>query len=240
MDNSKRGTGKIRTFLRTERDKLRPMTWNQRFSYLWEYYKFPAMLTAFVLFFVIWIAIAMITGLSQEPRLYCYLSTGTEDSCTEWFDRYEQSRDYGKRELVQVTSGHTASEAALLYGTAYTFNLVYAADLTAQTVDVVICDQETLDYLLQTQTLNDLSTALNGAAAKMAQEDLIWCEFDPETAQEGEIEYTPGYYALDIADTPLGRQIDCGNGVYFTMVNIDERPEEVQAFLEYILTETES
>ncbi len=237
MDSTNKSNGKVRTFLRTERDKLRPMTWNQRFSYLWEYYKFPAMLTAFVLFFVIWIAVAMISGLSQDPRLYCYLSTGTEDPCTEWFDEYEQSRGYGKHELVKVTSGRYASENAALYGTGYTFNMSYAADLTAHTIDTIICDQYTLDYLLQTETLDDLSTTLNGTAAEMASDDLVWCEFDAENAQEGEIAYTPGYYALDISDTALGRQIDCGNGVYFTVIHIDERLDEVQAFLEYILAQ---
>lgn len=235
MENREKKRGKLGTFLRTEREKLRPMSGSERVSYLWEYYKLPILLAAFILIFIIGLVTAIVSGLSRDPQLYVYLSTGTEDACTAWFDGYEESRGYTGHELVQVSSGRAAGENASLYGAGYTFNLQYTADLTAHTIDVVLCDQETLDYLLQTETLADLSTALNGDAAQRAPDDLVWCAFDPAAAQPDDTEYTPGYFALDISDTPFGRQIDCGNGVYFTVVAIDERPEEIQAFLDYIL-----
>lgn len=220
--------GKLKTFLRTERDKLRPMTKKERRQYLWEYYKLPALLTVVILFFAVWILTAMIGGWMTKPSLYCIVSTGSETSCEDYFLGYDTYRGFGKHRQVDVNSGHTYGEND---AGDYSYQMVYSAALTNNTADTVICNQATLDYLLQTDSLSDLSVSLTGSAAELASSRLVYSA--PNGTET--VTYTAGTYAVDITDTQLGREIANGGSVYFTIPSSCTRTEEVQTLLAYIL-----
>lgn len=145
--------------LTAEIEKVRSLPKEQRFDYLWTYYKTPlfiAIAGIVLAWMVISFAVSAFMGtfFPKEPISIAIAAHTWEDAAVEaWLDDCKEAIGYDeKEEDLQILTSTGSSE----YNDS--FNISCTLWLAAGQPDIFLCNQPTLDYLLGQQVLIDLST----------------------------------------------------------------------------------
>lgn len=172
--------------LREEIKKVKALPKEQRFDYLWTYYK----LTAFLILaglILAWMLISfsvsafMGTFFPEDPISVAVVTqTWDDNGLNRWVADCKEAIGYNEKEeeLTLLTSTGPSR-----YNDS--FNISCTLWLSAGQPDIFLCSRDALDYLLEQQVLTDLSQLLPEAAPETYWLDITGCRF-AEAAGIGE------------------------------------------------------
>lgn len=220
----------FRDWLAGEREKLAPMTWGERGSYLWMYYKLYFLALA-VLLLVGGTTVVHLATTPADNWFFAAMVNTTTDlgQGSDFYQGFAQYAGYDLKEknLLIEDSIYCQPGEQTMGSTYYELLVSY---LDSGTLDVAVMGQEDLVALGETGRLMDLENERTQALAAAYPDRLVYC-----TSQEGE-EIPVG---IDLSDTPLGREAyggDCVLGVSAQPAH----PDQVAVFLAYLLEEEHS
>ena len=216
-------------WFKTELEKLRPMTGKQRLEYFRMYYLLPVSIAVIALFFAVWGIATGIANSSREVTLYIHLADLTEGNYTQWLHDYETARGYADNQSVKLTQGQYAEGTeALTYSAS-----VYAA---AQSLDVLICDDDTLEPIIKMGLAQPIPPVLQTDTAALAQSKLGFVDIlKKDTYGDGQEQLTGDYY-LDITGTGFAKMLGMDDAYLLVCVSTP-RAGEINAFIQYVLTQ---
>lgn len=160
---------------RTERQKMKEMSFQDKLWYIWEYYKFHigGVLIAILL---VYIVATSIYNTTIHPALYCMVinnrsSQGLDSTILE--EDFHKFMNLGKKEPVYVES------AFISYGDDATeFSYASMAKISALVasgdLDLIIADKETIDHYTSLDGLADLSQLLPPDILSAVESRLIY------------------------------------------------------------------
>ena len=219
----------IITWLQNEAKKLRPMTWKKRLEYFRMYYLVPVSITVVALFFTIWGITTIIINSGREDKLYIHLANSTLSSYDDWLAQYEQARGYTDEQYAVISQGQYApGNEAFTYSAS-----VYSV---AKSLDVLICDDETLEPMLKMGLAQEVPPVLNADTAALTQDRIGSVDILKEATYGDETEQIKGAYYLDISGTIFAGTLDMDKAYLLISVNTP-RLDEVNAFIQYVLTQ---
>lgn len=147
--------------LAAEIEKVKALPKEQRFDYLWTYYKltlFIGLACIILAWMVISFAVSAFMGtfFPEDPISIAVVSQTWDDAgLQDWAEDCKEAIGYNEKteELTILTSTGPSQ-----YNDS--FNISCTLWLTAGQPDLFLCNKSTLDYLLEQQVLLDLSTLL--------------------------------------------------------------------------------
>lgn len=168
------------SFLRAEWEKIRPLPWKDKFSYIWEYYKVHLLIVAFVLYAFISVGVTIYNAHKGGEVVFGVgvvndLSVPEEFSSQLAADLGEYfGLAYGDQQ-VNVQTNYTVSSEANEYQAI--LNTIIFVDASAGDVDAVICQKEVLEFFPASQEpWLDLSTVLDAGTLEALSDRLFYFE----------------------------------------------------------------
>ncbi len=213
----------------SELEKLKAMSWKDRFWYIGAYYKFH-ILAVFVALFVV---SAVGTALYQstfETALYCFFLNSRGELPVDTAPLEEEFAAYldlGKKEEIITESGFISfDQAASEY--AYAMMAKISALVMAHDLDVVIADPMCIDHYASLDAFLDLETFLPAEVLEEAGARLYYAETG--TGEEAAV-------ALDLSGTAFAQASGLQQDPpLLSIISGSQRQDNALALIEYIYT----
>ena len=184
----------MKKWLRTEWEKLAPMTWKQRWEYIWEYYKLALIAAAVLIVFTV----SMVrSGLYQQKKLLIsgiFINTTTTEEgyafVKEDYWTHCGADSETRSELIEVRNISYNAEQP----TAMDANAVMTVDamIAVGDLDYIICDRTAAEFYGRQEYCHDLAQKLPAGNWNLLQTDTGFTAIDL-TGSRLEREY--GLYA---------------------------------------------
>lgn len=211
----------------SEREKLKHMSRSDQIWYIWAYYKFH-ILGVVILLFLLYIAGSSIYRSTFQTALHCiYVNSRSEDDVN--FAPLEEDFSawlgLGKKEVI------TTESVFISYGSDATdFSYANMAKITAlvttHDLDVLICDQESLDHYAELSGFMDLEQGLSKDVLDLVRERLYLCP-GPDGISRA--------YAIDLTGTDFVSQSRLAQEPpLLGLIISSERVENAEALIRYI------
>lgn len=211
----------------SEREKLKNMSRSDRAWYIWAYYKFH-ILGVVILLFLLYIAGSSIYRTTFKTALHCiYVNSRSESGVnfTPLEEDFAAWLGLGKKDLI------VAETAFISYGNdATNFSYANMAKITAlvstNDLDVMVCDQESLDHYAELDGFLDLEQVLSPEVLNLVQNRLYSCPGSDGSSHA---------YAIDLTGTDFASR----SGLAQTppllgIVTTTQRMENTEALIRYI------
>lgn len=184
----------MKKWLRAEWEKLAPMTWKQRWEYIWEYYKLALIAAAVLIVFTV----SMVrSGLYQQKKLLIsgiFINTTTTEEgyafVKEDYWTHCGADSETRSELIEVRNIAYNAEQP----TAMDANAVMTVDamIAVGDLDYIICDRTAAEFYGRQEYCHDLAQKLPAGNWNLLQTDTGFTAIDL-TGSRLEREY--GLYA---------------------------------------------
>lgn len=184
----------MKKWLRAEWEKLAPMTWKQRWEYIWEYYKLALIAAAVLIVFTV----SMVrSGLYQQKKLLIsgiFINTTTTEEgyafVKEDYWTHCGADSETRSELIEVRNISYNAEQP----TAMDANAVMTVDamIAVGDLDYIICDRTAAEFYGRQEYCHDLAQKLPAGNWNLLQTDTGFTAIDL-TGSRLEREY--GLYA---------------------------------------------
>lgn len=218
---------------RNLRKTLAPMTWEERYNHIWEYYRFTILAIVVAIVLSISLVVSIVYNKKQEM-----LFVGATVNVTVT----EEGKTQLNQDLFTLFGGENEKwqSAELQTGTDYVegepnMTQVYAelmrvvSQIAAGDMDYLLTDKDGLEYFVGAQAGNDISTLVSAEYFKTLEDRIIMGELD-------EVGKVP--VAISIEDTEFAKLCTRkGEGLYLIFPGNTQRNARVEAFIRYILGE---
>lgn len=211
---------------------LKDMTWKERLDYLWEYYKWVAILAGIAVVIVA----SVISGIVRNSKnLLCggiavnvsVTEEGTAYLTDGWFAKLEGTEGKDK---IELTPMYINLEAGAYSETATANVTKLISMISVGDVDYLLLDAYALQYCGSSGAFAPLENTLS-------QEMLAKFEGKIVTIQDEKSEYQA---AIDISELPfVKKHITSKDKVYIAFPGNTERSAQNEAFLEYLMNWSE-
>lgn len=162
-----------------QKKKFRDMTRKQKWTYFWDYYKFPAFLVILVLFFVVTFSRDYIES-SKETLLYAaFIGANT------MADYDQLSEDYAEYADISLKENHVVFDSSVQPSSA-DYNAVMAstqkmmAMVSSGMVDTALTSEEFFAPYIDAGYFMDLRTVLSKEQLNEYADALYYYTYDPE------------------------------------------------------------
>lgn len=221
---------RIGNWLRKEYQKLKPMTGKQRLEYFKMYYLIPCIITLFIGTLTIAGVATVIANSDNEVKLYVHVAGLVETSYAQWVDNYEADRGYNENQSIRMTQGQFSADNAMFTQSVN----VFAA---TQSLDVLICDDNSLEPMINMGLTQDLSGILDADTTAMADDKLCYAELPVMDHDGNVVEMLTGHYYIDITGSTLAQTLNIQGNAYLLACINTPRPEEFNEFVRYVLNQ---
>lgn len=210
------------------KDAVKDMTWRERIDYIWTYYNVHIIITVSVVALVI----AFLSAVLAPKKQVVFGGTTVNVTLSEEGKQYLTQQlfapmggtDPAKQEIFcqESTLGQTG------YGdTTGAEIMTLVGDIAAQSLDYIIMDELSMEYLSRGGWFGDVTAELTPGQLEIFADKLYTIQ-----TEEGEIKPV----AIDITDLPLVR--DCAikaKKVYLVLPGNTERAEKTDEFVDWLL-----
>lgn len=211
---------------------LKDMTWKERLDYLWEYYKWVAILAGIVVVIVA----SVISGIVQNSKTLLYSGITVNVSISEEGTTYLTDTLFAKlegkegKDKIELSPMYINLEAGAYTETATANVTKLISMISVGDVDYLLLDAYALQYCGNSGAFAPLENTLS-------QEMLAKFEGKIVTIQDEQSEYQA---AIDISDLPfVKKHITSKDKVYIAFPGNTERSAQNEAFLEYLMNWSE-
>lgn len=210
---------------------LAPMTWEERFAHLWEYYRF----TALVIVSAIVLSISLVVSIVHNSRQEVLFAgatvnvTVTEEGSTklseDLFALFEgENKKYQLAEL-QTGTGYVEGEPNMTQ--VYAELMRVLAQISAGDLDYLLVDEDGLEYFLGAQVPDDIRKLVAEEYFATLSDRIVMGEVE-------DVGKAPA--AISIGDTEFAKSCTRkGDGLYLIFPGNTERTARVETFIRYIL-----
>lgn len=211
----------------TEREKLRNMSRKDRLWYIGTYYKFH-MAAVLIGLIVVYIIASSLYGRSFTTSLYCMVINSRSETALNT-DLLEQDfSDYlglSKKELITVEPTYISyGDQATQYS--YAAMAKITALISSKDLDIIIGDQETIDYYASMGGFLDLEQSLPPELLFLVQDRLYQTDGD---------DAAPHAFAVDLNGTSFASDFGLAQTPPLLAVIMNTtRTDNVQSLLRYI------
>lgn len=233
----------------SETEKLRRLSGRKKLQYLWDYYKLHFAAICVLLYILGYMLYGHFT--QKNNVLYAaFINIAPSESLTEKLSGgFLASRglDSDKNAFYLYTGLYlTTDEANPYHQYTYASRVKLIAAIDAETLDVVLMDQETFDafsrngYLYNMEKfLSEADPALYQGCQDLLRENTITLEDNAEEAALGQsLSYTAETethpLALDISQTPLLKDSGFTEPVFLGIIKNTPRKEEAVEYIRYV------
>lgn len=165
-------------FFRAEWEKIRHLSFKDKLSYIWEYYKVHILAISFLIFMVISVSVGIYNNRKGGEVVFgigvvndTNVSDDFSDELAANFGEY-LGLTYGDQQ-VKVLTSYTVSDEPNEYQAV--LNTVIFLDATAGDLDAVICQREVLEYFPPEQEpWLDLSTVLDAETLEALSDRIFY------------------------------------------------------------------
>ena len=210
------------------KDAVKDMTWRERIDYIWTYYNVHIIITVSVVALVI----AFLSAVLAPKKQVVFGGTTVNVTLSEEGKQYLTQQlfapmggtDPAKQEIFcqESTLGQTD------YGdTTGAEIMTLVGDIAAQSLDYIIMDELSMEYLSRGGWFGDVTAELTPGQLEIFADNLYTIQ-----TEEGEIKLV----AIDITDLPFVR--DCAikaKKVYLVLPGNTERAEKTDEFVDWLL-----
>lgn len=210
------------------KDAMKDMTWRERIDYIWTYYNVHIIITVSVVALVI----AFLSAVLAPKKQVVFGGTTVNVTLSEEGKQYLTQQlfapmggtDPAKQEIFcqESTLGQTG------YGdTTGAEIMTLVGDIAAQSLDYIIMDELSMEYLSRGGWFGDVTAELTPGQLEIFADNLYTIQ-----TEEGEIKLV----AIDITDLPFVR--DCAikaKKVYLVLPGNTERAEKTDEFVDWLL-----
>lgn len=224
---------RLRKYLASERQKLRPLSPRKRAEYVWQYYHLWILAMAAALGLVLYVGIHRATVPPDNWISLAFANTYGEagERSPLWRDFVRES-GYDTGEKNVYFNGRCYFDPADSgYNGYYTYFVAY---VEAGTLDAIVMEREDLEELGRKGWLLDLTLPAAGDLAERYRERLLYAvPLDPDYSTD------PVPIGIDLSDTALVSRYHiyaetCALGVSANFPH----PEALNRFLEFLLADT--
>lgn len=211
----------------TEREKLRSMSFRDKLWYIWNYYRFH--MVAVVLAIIVAVNVGTVVYHSTfHTALHCMIINSRDE---EGFQSEPLEQDFAswagmgkKDEIISETTFLAFGDDASEY--IYASMAKISALVAAKDLDVMICDEETLDHYSSMDGYLDLETVLPEELLNVVKDRLYYTENGDGTRHA---------YAVDISGTAFAENSNIQlSPALFGIVSNSVRTETSLDLLKYI------
>ncbi len=226
----------IKNFFKTEGEKLKKMTFSEKLSYIWSYYKVPIIITIGFIVLAVSLGKVVYRNIKYDSVFHCamvnnMLSIAQEEYIIEEFGNYLNIDK--EHETITFDSGYMFMwDNSSFSDTNYTSRMKVASALAAQVIDIFVADKTYIISAAPESQLYDLKEVLPADIYAAVEDKLFY------TAGEDGVERA---YAVDLSSSPYTYNNDRENGVlyqeppYYAIVINTEHLESSIEFLKFIL-----
>lgn len=206
-----------------EFEKLKTMSFKDKFWYIWEYYKIPII---GIIAGVFIIASLLSTMLNHKETLFtCYAVNNPI-----YGESYDQIRS-GFSEYAGLAEENWELDASMVVGwgdsaTGYEYVMKITAVIASGGLDVLLSDEATVTHYGSMAGLLDLETFLPAALLEQVQDDLIYI-----TTEEG----NRVACAIRLDQSPVLESANITEPLYYSIISNSPHTEVSIQFLEYLL-----
>lgn len=208
----------ILTSVKEEFHKIRSLSPQKRWEYLWEYYKFPVLGILFGLFLTVCLGVFLVnlvTGtLFAKPAVTVAFADTSFENNEAWTAQWLSGVDFqeGKEDFhLLTTSPHSDSRDD--------FRIIVSVWLANGQPDIFLVDDFSYQYLMELEALRDLDSDWPEALIALSADRMV----DP--------------YRLDLSETAFANAYGLTeNPVYLCMPVTSSGFQRSLDFIEYILT----
>lgn len=211
----------------TEREKLRSMNFRDKLWYIWNYYRFH--MVAVILAIVVAVNVGTVVYHSTfHTALHCMIINSRDE---EGFQAEPLEQDFAswaglgkKEEIISETTFLAFGDDASEY--IYASMAKISALVAAKDLDVMICDEETLDHYSSMDGYLDLETVLPEDIFSVVKDRLYYTENADGTRHA---------YAVDISGTAFAEDSNIQlSPALFGIVSNSVRTDMAESLLRYI------
>ena len=210
---------------------LAPMTWEERFDHLWEYYRF----TALVVVSAIVIGISLIVSFiryQNEEVLFAGATvnvTVSEEGLAQLngdlFQIFEGENE--KRQIVELQTGTGYIEGEPNMSQVYMELMRVVSQMTAKDLDYLLTDEDGLEYFIGAQAPDDIRKLVSEEFFETLGDRIVMGKME----EVGEVPL-----AISISDTEFAKFCTRkGEGLYLMFPGNTERTARIETFIQYIL-----
>ena len=207
-----------------ERKKLKEMSARDKAWYIWEYYKIHMLLGAILLFLLYAVGV-IIYQKTFTTRLNAIIinDVGTLSDYDGLANRFKSRMDYGKKDLVQFDNSIYLSFDGDTTEMGYASLAKVTAVVASRDLDLMICDQDSIDHYASNGGYLDLEEALPADLWELVKDDAYYAE-----DQDGSVHP----FAVDLKNSGFTEWTSCGlDPAYFGLVSNSKRTETAIEFL---------
>lgn len=210
---------------------LAPMTWEERFDHLWEYYRF----TALVVVSAIVIGISLIVAFIQyknEEILFAGATVnvtvseeGLAQLSGDLFEIFEGENE--KRQIVELQTGTAYVEGEPNMTQVYAELMRVVSQITAKDLDYLLLDEDGLEYFIGAQAPADIRNLISEEYFATLGDRIVMGDSE---------EFGNAPLAISISNTEFAKSCTRkGEGLYLIFPGNTERTARIEAFIQYIL-----
>lgn len=208
MMNKNKKHSSFRKELLQDWDTIKKLKGKKKIDFLWDYYKWPAIVCLSVIIIVI--IFAQILWEGQKPcRLRVCVVLNTEEDCSFWFYNFtEKLQSDQKPGAVDVNLDQPFDYDNRYY---YVQEMEVQATVSSRRMDVAICGEDMYHFLLSLNACLPLDQSLSEDFASFLSGEgkLIYDTANLTEDENGNVDPKdgiPGYYAIDLSDTEFSAQ----------------------------------
>ncbi len=223
---------------------FRSLHGRDRVRWIWDYYKFPIIVTVFAIIAACNIIHIVIEG--QKPRrLEVTVVLNTDDYCQDWFHGFarELSAD-GVPGEVDVNYDQPFDYSNMYY---YVMEMEVMTTVSSQQMDVAVCGEDMYSYLLAINACLPLDEALPPEMRERLSDRLVFSTANLQYDENNQVDWEAGidgYYALDLEGTPFeltynqpGTYDEDPGPLYAVVISNTEHLEDSFALLDALTAE---
>ena len=212
---------------------LAPMTWEERYNHIGEYYRFTVLATVVAIVVSISLTVSIVHN-SKRDVLFVGATvnvTVTEENKAQLnkdlFTVFGGEDEKWQSTELQTGTGYVEGEPNMTQVYAELMRVV--SQIAAGDMDYLLADKDGLEYFMNAQAGYDISKLVSAEYFKTLEDRIIMGELD-------EVGKVP--VAISIEDTEFAKQCTRkGEGLYLIFPGNTARNARVEAFIRYILGE---
>lgn len=210
-----------------ERKKLKEMSFRDKIWYIWEYYKIHMLIGAIILF-LLYAGGVIIYQKTFTTQLNTIIinDTGTLSDYEELTNRFKGHMNYGKKDLVAFDNSIYLSFDGATSEMGYASLAKVTAIVASRDLDLMICDQDSIDHYASNGGYMDLEEVLPEDLWELVKDDAYY------TADEDGSVHP---FAIDLKNSHFTEWTNCGlDPAYLGLVSNSKRTETAIEFLRFL------
>lgn len=241
-----KNTTSLRQELKQDLDTLKRLDARGKLQFLWDYYKWR-ILVCICTVVIIGMFAHMIWEGQKPRRLRVCVVLNTEDDCSSWFRKFTQElKSDGKEGDVDVNQDQPFDYDNRY---AYLYEVEVMTAISAQRMDVAVCNADMYSYLLALNACLPLDTALPEDLVSDLSGQNMLC-YDTANLMEDEngnvnlADGIDGYFAIELSDTEFGRTYNQTNEekqpLYAVIIANTEHLADSEALIRALVVRSEN